>query len=330
MKRIKIFVAILFFGAALPVFAAAVGISVRLNRMNYMQYEPVYACVTIRNDTGRALLFGNDPRLQGFILFDIRGKDNRRVEKIPGKDISVTGLVIAPGEIKNMIIPIHKYYRLDRCGTYRVAAFISHNLLPDEYQSEDQVFRVESGNPVWTRTVGLPDLDGDGKSEIKTRTYSIRTLTESVSKYYYLVVEDETHVYGVLRIGQMVGREKFHAEIDMLSRIHLLMPLSPRIFHYLAFSLDGLNIENSYWRTSETIPMLYRDPSTGMVTRMGGVEAHAGVDFQDPDAGKLTASKLLTEEEKQQERLRRPKPMKDQGLIDIGKKLDIPIEKNDD
>ncbi len=331
MKNFKLLLAMLALAWSLPLLAGTVSIQVRLNRMVYMQYEPVYACVTLRNDTGRALLFGNDPRLQGFILFDIRDSHGRQVAKREDREISVTGLVLAPGEIKSMVIPVQKYYHLEKCGTYRIAAYISHNLLPAEYQSDDQLFRVESGVTVWEKTVGLPDLDGTKRDEvIQTRTYSLRSLTESTSRYYYLVVEDEKNVYGVLRVGQMVGREKFHAEVDLMSRIHLLMPLSPRIFHYLSFSLDGLNIDNSYWRTSETIPMLYRDPSNGVVTLIGGVQAYPGIDFRDPNEGKLTASKLLTEEEKRQERqLNQPKPVRDRGLVDLGKRLDFTLEKSD-
>ncbi len=332
MKKIKFLLAALTFTLLLPLGAGTVSIQTRINRMVYMQYEPIYACVTLRNDTGRALLFGDDPRLQGFILFDIRDIHGRKVPKREGREISVNGLILAPGEIKNMIIPVQKYYHLEHCGTYRIAAYISHNLLPEEYQSEDQLFRVEPGVTVWKKTVGLPDLDGDKRDEvIQTRTYSIRSLTESTSRYYYLVVEDEKNVYGVLRVGQMVGREKFHAEIDLMSRIHLLMPLSPRIFHYLSFSLDGINIDNSYWRTSETIPMLYRDPSNGVVTLIGGKQAYPGVDFKDPNEGKLTASKLLTEEEKNAERqMNKPQPVRDRGLVDLGKKLDIPPEKKEE
>ena len=308
---------------ACPMLFARVNISLRLNRVTYMQYEPVFACVTLRNDTGRALLFGKDARMNGKILFDLRNSKGRQVARIANNEINVTGLMLAPGEVKNMIIPVQKHYDIDQTGTYTIAAYISHSLLPETYQSASCSFRVEPGITVWERTVGLPDLDGNSREKVKYRTYSMRTLTESSSKYYYLRVEDKTHVYGVMRVGQVIGREKFQVEVDMLSRIHLLMPLSPRIFHYLTFSLDGLNTANSYWRTSETIPMLYRDEKTGKVTRIGGVEAKPGIDFKDPDAGKLTATKLLDQNGRSVYRDRAPKPWKDSGIVDLGKGLDI-------
>lgn len=318
-------VAVALFAAT--ICSARVDISVRLNRMVYMQYEPIYACVTLRNDSGRSLLFGKDPRLQGAVLFDIRDSSGRAVEKIPGREIDVTGLVLSPGEIKNMVIPIQKYYNLDRLGTYRVAAYITHNLLANSYQSSDRIFSVETGVEVWKRTVGIPDLNSNSPEKVKQRTYILRTLTESTSKYYYLAVEDEKNVYGVMRVGQVIGREKYQIEVDMLSRIHMLIPLSPRIFHYLSFSLDGININNSYWRIADTIPMLHRDSKSGIVSRIGGVEARPGIDFKDPDAGKLTAGKLLDGNDPE---AAKPAPTKDSGIIDIGKKLDFPIRNGDE
>lgn len=59
----------------------------------------------------------------------------------------------------------------------------------------------------------------------------------------------------------------------MLSRLHLLMPISPKVFHYLAFSPDGKKFADEYRKTSGTIPMLMRDPDTGIVTLLGGETA---------------------------------------------------------
>lgn len=44
---------------------AQVAMDLSLNRTVYMQYEPIYAAVTLRNDSGRALAFGHDPKHSG-------------------------------------------------------------------------------------------------------------------------------------------------------------------------------------------------------------------------------------------------------------------------
>ena len=310
--------------AALPA-AAQIGIEVSLNRSIYMQYEPVYACVSLRNDTGRPLLFGADPRFQGFVLFDIRDRDGHPIPQRPDTGISVTGLAMRPGEIKRMVIPIHKYYDLDRTGRYTIRAFVSHNMLPQEYQSQSVRFRIERGVDVWKRTVGVANID-EGKSNAppRTRTYTIRTMTEAPNKYYYLVVEDDRHVYGVMRVGQVIYSEPFSAEVDMLSRIHLLMPVTTKIFHYLSFSIEGENINNTYWKTTGTIPMLYRDPATGIVSRIGGAEARRGVDFKDPDRYGQTLSQMMTADEiGEAGSAPAPRAPRASGKVDLGRDMEI-------
>ena len=310
--------------AAALTLRAQIGIDISLNRNLYMQYEPIYACVSLRNDTGKPLLFGKDPRFQGFVLFDIRDREGRVVPQKKDTGISVTGLIMRPGEVKRMVIPIHKYYDLDRTGRYTINAFVSHNLLPHEYQSRDVSFRIENGLPVWSRTVGLANIDGDTKVPAnRTRTYTIKMLREGRAHHYYLVVEDDKYTYGVMRIGRQIGIEKYSAEVDMLSRIHLLMPISPKIFHYLSFSIDGENIDNSYWKISSTIPMLYRDPVTGIVNRIGGEEARKGVDFRDPNEGRQSLAQMMTADElREAEKAPPPPAPRASGKIDLGRDME--------
>ena len=291
----KLITGLLLLLAALAVHAQ-MGLDIDLNRTVYMQYEPVYACISLRNDSGRALVFGSDPRLQGFILFEIRDANGRVVPQRPGAEISVTGLILGPGEVKRMVLPVNKYYNIDALGTYRINVYLSHSMLPSEYKSRDLKFQVAKGVDNWSRTVGIPDLTGKNAGKAIPRTYTIRSLVEGSNRYYYLIVEDARKVFGVMRIGRAIGQEKFQAEIDMLSRIHLLMPVSPKVGHYLAFSIDGENIANEYRKTTSTIPSLLRDPVSGTVSLVGGEPARIGIDFKDPSYGKTRASKLIEDD----------------------------------
>jgi hypothetical protein len=110
----------------------------------------------------------------------------------------------------------------------------------------------------------------------------------------------------------------------MRSRIHLLMPVGPRVFHYMAFNVNGMNLANSYWKTSGTIPMLYRDPKNGEVSRIGGVPARKGIDYRDPREGRASVADIL-EDTPQQTPAARP----DEGVIDLGEKV-MPMKAADE
>ena len=319
----------LFFAlfALCPVLHGQVGMAIELNRTAYLQFEPVYAKITFRNDTGKALLFGKSPRLQGFLMLEVTGSGGRIVPKRKDKEISIDGLVLGPGEIRSIIIPVNEYYNIDLTDNYKIHAYVAHPMLKKEFRTPDGFFQVEHGAVIWKRTVGIPDLYSKLRTQSEERTYEIRALHEARRRYYYLVVSDAKHVYGVVRVGHQVGYEKLQVEVDMLSRIHILVPLTPRVFHYLSFSLDGANINNSFWKTSATIPQLYRNPRTGVVTRIGGVEAVRGRDFVDPNKGKLAGSRLLLEEDIANVS-RTPRPRKSMPMYDIGKGMEKTVRDN--
>jgi len=320
-KHIRILLIVLLLSGFLPL-SGQLKVGLRFNRNKYMQYEHVYACVTIRNDSGKPLLFGSRPELQGFVLFDVRDSSNRLIFRSKDAEISVQGLYLAPGEIKNMIIPLHRYYDLRKEGTYYVHAYVSHNRLPREYRSSSQVLRVSAGAVIWKRTVGIPKHDGDESGSIE-RTYSICKVDGDQVKYYYLRVEDNGKVYAVTRLGVVQSHADLQAQVDMLSRLHMLIPVAPKIFHYMAFNADGTLLENSYWKVFGTVPMLYRNPKNGTVTRMGGEPAKKGVDYDDPKKGSLTIAEVLAEYTV------RPRAAQDGGMVDLGKDL-MPVKASDE
>lgn len=311
MSKVWKFSALLLVLTGILSAEARLVVSLAFNRRRYMIYEQIYACITIRNDSGKPLLFGERPELTGFILFDIRNSNQRLLPKRKNVEIPTYGLMIAPGEIKRMIVPLLDYYDLSKPDIYSIHAYVGHNQLKHEYRSQDLLVTVSSGASVWTKTVGLPNTGNSRTPSGTERTYSIYRMDGDRDKYYYLRVEDDGKIFAVTRIGTYLTFMDYSVHVDMLSRIHLLMPVGPRVYHYLVFNADGMNMENSYWKTHGTEPMLYRDPKTGKVIRMGGTRARAGVDYADPNTGKISVSELLKQND-------RPVPRKDSGLVDLG------------
>ena len=322
MKKLLLAYALLMLSAGSLLFGQ-IGMALEINRNCFLQFEPVYAKITFRNDTGKPLLFGKSPRLQGFLMLEISGVGQKFVSKRPNKEISIDGLILRPGEIRSIIVPVNEFYNIDQVDNYKIHAYISHAMLPKEYKTPDRFFQVEHGATIWKRTVGIPDIYNKSRLQSTERTYEVRTMYDKRRKYYYLVVSDSKNIYGVVRLGHQMGYEKLQIEVDMLSRIHILVPVTPRVFHYLSFSIDGANVNNTFWKTSTTIPQLYRNPKTGIVTRIGGVEAIRGRDFVNPDGTKKPASQILMDEEiENASRQYGPRPKASQPMFDLGKGME--------
>ena len=284
-KTLWAIAALVLMTVALPA-AAQVSMELQLNRSVYMQYEPVYAKLKLRNYSGQPLVFGVADELKGEVLFEItRGTET--VAKIPAKDIPVSMNILMPGASLELVVPISQYYQIEKLGTYRVHAYLKHKMLKDMFRSNECRFEVNPGVEVWKRTVGIPDMlrvgeadSGKKQQEIKERTFSLRVMGENAVKHYYLVIEDKQYVYAVLRVGREVGMERYKVEVDMLSRLHLLIPISPKLFRYAIVNLDGRAEQDKYLKTTKTIPSLVLEKNTGRVYVAGGAEALPGVDYQ--------------------------------------------------
>ncbi len=317
----KIIIAVAMLTGTLPV-TAAIGMKITTSRVMYMRHEPVYAMVTLRNNSGRPLLFGNDARLQGFLLFEIRDSHDRVVAKIPGRELSVNNLLLEPGQRRNLMVAVSDYYRLEKPDRYTIYAYVSHPMLESEYRTKDTAFEITDGITLWSKSVGIPVYDNehfevDGSQPVKERSYEIRELTENGQRYFYLVIIDKEKIYAVARIGKRIGREEYRADVDMLSRIHLLIPESPTVAHYMVFACDGSLLISEYRKTTDTIPTLVRNPDNGDIKLLGGRTAVAGRDYTDPRHGTVDAGEILEPGNGAGSSVRLA-PLKYGGKVDLG------------
>lgn len=275
LKRIFLTVPMLFF-SSIPLFGQ-IAMKLEMNRAAYLQYERIFARLTLRNDSGQIIVFGKDPKLNGVIHFEFTDHLNKKAE-LRGKPYSPEGLVLKPGETREVYVPLSSIYDFSLTGAYRGHAYVTHPLLKSQFKSNDCLFDVKKGVKVWSRTAGVPKLNAP-TAKIEQRTYTIRSLSDGKVKNYFLVVEDDKKIYAVLMLGQEVGMEEIRKELDGFSSLHLLVPLSPRVFRYLQVGCDGRREVDKYYKTTNSIPQLVKSPDTGIVKVVGGAEAIEGVDF---------------------------------------------------
>lgn len=273
---------------------AQIAIDLSMNRQNYIQFEKIFAKVVMRNDSGHAIAFGHDEKLQGDLLFEIRDSQNIPINKITQATPPLVGTILKSGETKEFIVPVTRYYTLNVPGKYKIMAYISHALLKEEYRSNDCFFNVSEGQLLWTRSVGIPDfINADSKSKgnsekkIGTRLFNIRTIYEGSRRVYYLVVEDDKTVFSIKRFGVEIGDEQPQFDTDNFSRLHILLPLSPRIFSYFVFDIKGSLEKREVFKKTTTIPTLVNDPKNGSIILAGGELAKQGVDYKDSTEEKL-------------------------------------------
>ncbi|MCP3965447.1 MAG: hypothetical protein GY750_06610 [Lentisphaerae bacterium] len=279
----KVLILILLGAFLLPIVSfGQIAMKMELSRHYYLQYEPVFAKVHMRNDSGHAIAFGHNKRLQGKLLFEITDTKQRRISRIQGKEYPMVGILLRPGATQTVVVPVNEYYDLLKCGRYRIRAYVQHNMFSNVYQSNECSFEVSHGSITWQRTVGIPDFLGKNEiSKVKTRTYTIKCLIEGDRKTFYLLVEDKKKIYSIKRVGFELGQERMACDVDNFSRLHIMLPISPKVFTYLIYNINGELEKQQVYKRTKTIPILIRDPRTGKVYVAGGEKALKKLDYQD-------------------------------------------------
>ena len=281
-KRILFYLLIIAFFCPIMAFAQ-LAMKLELNRKNFIRFENIYAKITLRNLSAHPLIFGSHSNLKGQLEFDIETASGKKVA-LPVKNhlySSLFGEIIEPGKTESVVVSLSKMYKLKTVGEYKIKAIITHPQLPDSYQSNSVDFKVTAGTTAWKAIVGVPTTGKlKDKEKIKKREYKLLSFFDGMNRVYSLLVEGNKRVYGVARIGYDIGNLKPECKIDRLSKIHILIQSSPKIYSYYVYDTDcHLDVREVYKKKGNTDPRLIRNPDTGKVFVAGGVSAKEGSDY---------------------------------------------------
>ena len=264
---------------------AQFGVNLELNRENFLLHESVYAKVSIRNYSGRNLIFGEIAELKGHIEFDVYGPNGELIRPYNTKLNPMNGVVLNSGSTTSVTIPLSRMYHFSLAGSYTIRAVLSHVQLESSYVSKVSSFFIFNGFCVWERRVGVPDVfNKNAGGKIKTRKVRLLNFYDNRKKLFALCIEDSKYVYAVIRLSADIGNKPPQCEIDGLSLIHILTQISPKVFSYYVYDLNGrLQERANYARLNSINPRLIVDSDQGVVTVVGGRKAVKGKDFQEVD-----------------------------------------------
>ena len=277
-----IFAAVLGLAAAAEC-AAQLAMDIDFNRNVFLLNEPIYARLRLRNDSGRTLIFGESQDLRGRLQMEIVGPNGQRF-RFPGSGPNpLQGLVLKEGQEREVIFELGDYVTLDRTGPYRLYAYAGHPMLTEEFRTPDRRIEITEGISLWKRTVGIPDLLGNGQqtAPAENRTYELTAVRDGRNKRLYLSVYDDRRLYSLVPLGDIGGGDSIRCEIDAYSSLHLLLPVTAKIYEYLKYNTVGELETRKMYRKSELPPILVRDPETGVVSVAGGEIAVPGVDYME-------------------------------------------------
>ena len=273
---------ILLFLMSFPV-RAQIALRMELSQQHYLQYEPVFVRVTMRNLSGHPLAFGENEGLRGELRFDIHS-DSGRFSMPLGKDSPpMKGIILQPGASQSVTFNVGRYYDVRRLEHYTIKAIISHPQLKKAYESDPKTFSVVQGRDVWQSIVGVPRyLLQKNIAQIPTRRYRIVSYNTGKRFVYVLLLEDKDRIYLLRRLGLDLGMELTpQCAVDDLSRLNVLVPASPKVFAYYQFDVTGKLEKREVRIKTDSRPRLVVNRDTGTVVLSGGRLARRDLDYEE-------------------------------------------------
>ncbi len=276
----------LWLGLALltPAFGQ-IGITMKLDRGEhhdkYLQYEPVWAEITLRNDTGNTLVF-DATSAENRMGLDIETSEGVRLPQANKKFNPAANLILGAGESRTLKLMLNDLYNLNAVGSYKVTAKVGHARLPHVYYSDPpKALQVVKGSVVWTKTFGLPTADAS--APIRSRQASILIFSDGRHDIYAVQTEDDKNVYGLVRLGPRFIGNKPQCDVDGFGNIHTLILIRPRLMEYRVFDGALKQKLHRYYAVESDMPSLRRDPDIGRISVSGGRPAVEGKDYQLAD-----------------------------------------------
>lgn len=265
---------------ALPPLCALWGqvtVELEFEKDFYLADEAMTASVRVTNFSGRSLVFGRD---NDWLRFLVEQEDGF-LAKQEGHPPVVGEFEIPNASRGTRRVNLAPYYKMARPGSYQVTASVFSQELDEVLQSSPAQVSIIRATTLWQKEFGIAvGEDEGGKPSYEFRKYVlIRALNNNRLELYVRVASrDDSKVYGVFPVGNLVAFGAPEAQVDRQSRLHLLQQYGARSFRYLVVTPEGeLKIRRRYDYT-KIRPRLGSSAQHGIAV-LGGIRVRAANDL---------------------------------------------------
>ncbi|NLF94554.1 MAG: hypothetical protein GX564_11775 [Oligosphaeraceae bacterium] len=284
MNKNLLLLSVVFLLTALGI-QAQVALQLKVKDTRFLRYEPIDLTLTIRNNSGNTLIFGDSDISSGRIFFAVNGQNGKVARSFDQGANPAAGLILAAGDTRELNISINMLHDMQREDTYSVTAYLNHDRLSRTHLSNTVDVEVVEGLRMAEKNVGLPSADDS--TVIKSIQLLLLLFDAKEEKMYCLRAQDEENVYAVFRLGPYISGSKPQIEIDGSSSIHILIQVRPRLYSYLIYGFVERNLrlrQQRYYVPVDGTPTL--DRQTGFLRIVQARVATEGTDFRTAPAAK--------------------------------------------
>jgi hypothetical protein len=279
-------------------FATTVGAQIqadlKLNRFQYIAYEPLMVTISITNLAGRDVDL-RDSAGQAWFGFEVTGKDGEPIAPLPSA-ASQPALRIAVGKRVTQHIDLNSLFPMHDFGTYHVRAHIYFGDLDKFFYSQTKVIEVTGARPIWQKTVGVPDGTG-GAGNVRTYSLLSNRFVDHTSLYVRVEDKDRGIVFATYSLGRTIAFGEPQAEIDQANQLHVLHCTAPRMWTYSTVALNGQLLAHSTFMEAKSRPRLAHTIEGNVAVRGGMLDKPAATSAARANLPKLSDRPAETPEE---------------------------------
>jgi hypothetical protein len=228
--------------------------NIKLNKDNYMTYEPVEATITISNRSGGDVVMGG-PNGLSWLTFEVVNPNGSPVPSIGLR--SEEALVFKSGDTLSRKVLISNSYPFSEYGNYVISASVYHPPSQQYYGSNKVRASFSDAKPFWEQSFGVPvGLPGAGQ----IRRYAISTMRDLDRTYLYVrLIEEQTKLkLATFCLGTCVMVADPQISVDKANKLHVLFMAAPHIYAHVTVDTSGKIVKRHYYKEIETNrPQLY-------------------------------------------------------------------------
>jgi hypothetical protein len=238
-------------------------VEVTLNQNQFLSGEALQVTARVTNRSGRSLPLGRD---NDWLTFSIDSSDGAVLKR---GDVPVEGeFDLDSSKAAVVRVDLEPYFVITRPVRYAITATFRYESW--KVVSAPTTFEVLQGTTLWEQEFGVPPAPGATNTLPEVRKYAIQQINSKGQMRLYLrLSDDRSRSLRVLPIGRQVSFGRPEAQLDRLSRLHMLYQSGASIFNYGVFDCQGSLLVRQTYENISSRPHLRPDRDGNIVVGGG-------------------------------------------------------------
>jgi hypothetical protein len=254
-------------GLTLFTASAQVSVEVMLGQDQFLPGETLPVAVKITNRSGQTLHFGTEAN---WLTFSVESEDGGIV--IKKSEVPVPGeFDLESSQLGIKRVDLAPYFGLNKPGRYKITATLRIKNWAAVINSAPKIFDVINGVNLWSQDFGMPSA-ASGQPEVRKFTLVQANYLRSQLQLYVRVTDaEEVRIFKVATLGSLVSFSQPEAQVDRLSRLHVLWQAGAQSFNCVRVNADGEVERRDIYDNFNNVRPHFVMSETGEVTVVGGV-----------------------------------------------------------